>query len=244
MKRVPRYIAGLVAVIMVVALAGCAATVTSVRYAELDVQTKMTDTIFLEPVPPAQRTVFVQVRNTSDKPFFIEQDVKAAIASRGYRIVDDPNQAHYLLQANVLSVGHVDKAAYETAMSAGYGGVAAGAVAGALIGGPGHYGLGAAVGGVAAGALEAITGAATKVYWYAVITDVQVSERTRGITSSFTSHSKQGRGQRTYQQQTTTSHWKKYQTRISSSARKVNLSFQEALPLLRRGIIQAIAGIF
>lgn len=244
MKHIHKCLAGLVAVAMLVVMAGCAATMTSIRYGELDVQNKMSDTIFLDPVAPELRTVFVQVRNSSDKPFFIEQDVKAAIASRGYRIVDNPNHAQYLLQANVLSVGHVDKAAYETALGAGYGGVVAGAVTGAVIGGPGHRALGAAVGGVAVGAIEAITSAATKVYWYAVITDVQVSERTRGITSTFTSRSKQGRGQQTYQQQTSTSRWKKYQTRISSSARKVNLQFQEALPLLRQGITQSIAGIF
>lgn len=244
MSRIRTMLAGFVAICLLVVLAGCAATVTSLRYSDLDVQNKMSDSIFLDPVSPAQRTVFVQVRNTTDKPFFIDQDVKAAIAARGYQIVDDPAQAHYLLQANVLSVGMTDKAAYELASGAGFGGVIGGATAGALIGGPGHYGTGAAVGGLAVGAIEALTSASTKVNWYAVITDLQVSERTRGITTSFSSVSKQGRGQRTSQQQTSTSQWKKYTTRISSSARRVNLTFEEALPLLRQGITQSIAGVF
>ena len=225
---------------LLVALSGCAATVTQLRYGDLDVQNKMTQTIFLEPVAPAQRTVFVQVRNTSDKPFDIEYQVKAAIASRGYRVVDDPNQAHYMLQANVLSVGMVDKAAYETAMGAGFGGVVGGVVAGGLIGGN----TGAAVGGLTMGVLEAVTSASTKVNWYAVITDLQVSERARGVSQTFTSVAPQGAGQSITQQQSSTVGWRKYQTRISSSARKVNLAFEEALPLLRQGITQSVAGIF
>lgn len=237
-------IAALLVVTLMVIMSGCAATVTSIRYGDLDVQNKMSDTVFLDPVAPAQRTVYVQVRNSSDKQFFIEQEVKAAIASRGYRIVDNPNDAHYMLQANVLSVGHVDKAAYEIATGAGFGGAIVGATAGALIAGPSNYGVGAAVGGVALGAVEAITGAATKVYWYAVVTDVLVSERTRGITTRFSSTASRGKGQRTSQSQTSSSQWKRYTTRISSSARKVNLDFNEALPLLRAGITQSIAGIF
>lgn len=228
---------------LLVVLSGCAATVTHLRYGELDVQNKMSQSIFLEPVAPAQRTVFVQVRNTSDKPFDIEYQVKAAVAARGYRVVDDPNQAHYMLQANVLSVGMTDKAAYETAMGAGFGGVAGGAVAGALLGGS-RPGAGAAVGGLTMGIVEAVTSASTKVNWYAVITDLQVSERARGVSQTFTSVAPQGAGQSITQQQSSTVGWRKYQTRISSSARKVNLQFEEALPLLRQGITQSIAGIF
>jgi hypothetical protein len=38
--------------------------------------------------------------------------------------------------------------------------------------------------------------------------------------------------------------WKTYQTRILSSANKVNLDFDEALPALRAGVSQSIAGLF
>ena len=49
----------------------------------------MTDTVFLEPVSPHDRTILVQVRNTSDRADFdIADAVKASIAERGYRLVD------------------------------------------------------------------------------------------------------------------------------------------------------------
>lgn len=239
----------LLAVLALVAmLSGCAATATAIRYQDLDVQTKMSATIFLEPVPPHQRTIFIQVRNTSDKPFFIEQDVAASIAARGYQIVFDPNQAHYILQANILAVGRTDQSALENATGLGYGGVLAGATAGALLGhATGHSAwAGAAIGGLAMGAAEVVAGSATQVIWYAVVTDVQISERSRAaVSEQFSSTLRQGTAH-TYQQQRSAkmTDVMKYQTRISSSARKVNLQFPEAEPYLRQGLVQAIAGLF
>ena len=96
---------GIVAVVTIAFGAGCAATHTSIAKRDLDVQTKMSEAIFLEPVAPARRTVFVQVRNTSDRPGFdIEPSVKSAILARGYSVTDNPEIAHYKLQAQVLSV--------------------------------------------------------------------------------------------------------------------------------------------
>ena len=226
-------------------LAGCAATTTALRYKDLDVQTKMSDTIFLDPVAPDQRSIFVQVRNTSDKPFDIQGEVMSALMSKGYRVVSDPNQANYILQANVLAVGRTDQSALENATGMGFGGIAAGAAAGALLGGSRAW-QGAAVGGLAMGAAEAVTGSLVQVVWYAAITDVQISERVKGaVSEEFSSTMKQGSAQ-TYTKQRTasTSNVKKYQTRIASSARKVNLEFPEADPYLRQGLVQAISGMF
>jgi Enterobacterial TraT complement resistance protein len=68
-----------------VILSGCAAVHTSIAKKDLDVQTKMSDTVFLDPVGPDKKIVFVQIRNASDKPFDIEGPVVTAIAARGYR---------------------------------------------------------------------------------------------------------------------------------------------------------------
>ncbi|MEW5913591.1 MAG: complement resistance protein TraT [Thermodesulfobacteriota bacterium] len=226
-------------------LAGCAATYTGLRYKDLQVQNKMSASIFLQPVAPAQRTVFVQVRNTSDKAFDLQNEVATAIASRGYTVVADPNQAQYLLQANVLQVGEADQSALEKAGMFGFGGPLAGAAVGGVLGGS-RAGAGAAVGAVAAGAAEVISGALVKVVTYMVITDLQISERTAGgVSTTFRSDLRQGTGNTTVQQQTaSTGAWKQYQTRIVSSARQTNLTWPEAYPALRQGIAQAIAGVF
>lgn len=229
---------------LLIVLAGCAATTTAIRYGDLDVQTKMSNTIFLDPVAPAQRTVFVQIRNTTDKQLNIEPQIKGAIASRGYRITEDPSKAHYILQANVLQVGRTDKSALEQSQMAGFGGVVLGTGVGAVLGGDQAV-TGGVIGGLAGGAIEAISGSAVKVVWYSMITDIQLAERIKGaVSQQFKSQLKSGTSSTTTQTFADTTNMKKYQTRIVSSARKTNLEFQEALPHLEQGLINSIGGVF
>ena len=81
---------GMVGVLLLaLALAGCAAGATAMAKRKLDVQTRMTDTVFLDPVAPAERTVYVDIRNTSDRPDLdIAPQVRDAVAARGYRVVE------------------------------------------------------------------------------------------------------------------------------------------------------------
>lgn len=116
-------------------LSGCAAAVAALKYKDLEVQTRMSETIFLEPVAPEKKSVWIEVKNTSD------QDVDLAaliglLAAKGYKIVTDPNASHYRLQVNVLYVGKASQAAIENSLHAGFGGPLAGIIAGAGAGQP------------------------------------------------------------------------------------------------------------
>ena len=72
-------------------LSGCAAVHTSIAKKDLDVQTKMSDSIFLDPVEPDRKIVYLNVRNTSDKTNFdITPTVARALEGRGYRITTNP----------------------------------------------------------------------------------------------------------------------------------------------------------
>ena len=107
---------------LAMSLVGCAATQTMISKKDLNVQTKMSETIFLEPVRPDKKIAFVQVKNTSDKPELdINDQVVAAIASKGYTIVKDPDKANYLIQANILKVGNIDLRDAGTELDQGYG---------------------------------------------------------------------------------------------------------------------------
>ena len=81
----------------------------------------------------------------------------------------------------------------------------------------------------------------------AMITDLQIKERIRGAGKAKVSsnHSlrqgNSGGSQVSYDEE---SSYKTYQTRIGSSANKVNLAFEEALPELKKGLITSIAGLF
>jgi hypothetical protein len=239
----------MIAVWAMLLAAGCAATATGLGKRNLEVQTKMTDTIFLEPVSPQDRTIFVQVRNTSDQADFdIAEAVKASIAGRGYRVVERPEQAHYLLQANVLQVGRASPTAAEQTFAGGFGGTLIGGAVGAagariasddpraLIAG----GLvGAATSGIADSLIEDVT--------YTIITDVQISERAGEgvlVTERLDQNLRQGSGGSRIISATEIHDWKRYQTRIMSTANRTNLDFEDAAPELVAGLTRSISGIF
>lgn len=100
---------------------GCAATVTALKYKDLEVQTKMSETIFLEPVSPAERTVWIEVKNTSDQDVDLSP-LAGMLQAKGWKVVQDPDAAHYRLQVNVLYVGKASQAAIDNAVYAGFGG--------------------------------------------------------------------------------------------------------------------------
>lgn len=226
-------------------LNGCSAARVAISKRDLDVQTKMSATIFLDPVKSDQRTVYVQVRNTSDQQTMdLGPDIAEGVAGKGYQVVDDPDQAHYILQANVLYVGKSDPTANALTLQSGYGGAAAGALAG-FAGGGGGRGIIAA--GLLGGISDTVSGALVKDVYYTITTDIQIKERAdSGLQAmAATEHNLQqgtsGGTQVTYTEQTD---WKTYQTRIVSVANKVNLDFDEAAPALRQGLIRSLAGLF
>jgi len=230
-------------VVGAVALSGCAATQVALQHKDLSVQTKMSNTIFLNPVPPSEQTVYVQFKNTSDKTLNVpalEQEIDANLTNQGYRIVPY-NQAHYMLQINVLSVGKMSEAAAKQSLMGGYGGSVLGAASGALIGhSGGAAGAGALVGGIASMVADSLV----KDVTYAMITDVQVAERSKAaVTQQTNADLQQGTSTTTTQQISGTGHWVYYRTRIVSTANKVNLNFKDAIPTLQGQLVHSISGI-
>ncbi|HXH11202.1 MAG TPA: complement resistance protein TraT [Alphaproteobacteria bacterium] len=160
-------------------LSGCAAIHTSIAKQELDVQTKMSDTVFLDPVGPDKKVVFVQIRNTSDPAFDLEAPVVSAIAAKDYRITQDPDAAHFRFLENVLNVSTASPTGAEAALASGYGGVWAGSATGAAVGGVTHGWQGTAVGGVVGGMTETVANAAMKDVTFMVVTDIEITEQAK-----------------------------------------------------------------
>src|SRR5690606_3658199 len=237
------------ALVLALALSGCAATTTAIGKRTLDVQTKMTDSIFLEPVPARERTVLVEVRNSSDRADLdIAPAVRAALAARGYRLVDDLEDARFLLQANVLQVGRSSKAAAQGAVAGGFGSAVIGGAAGAGLGRVASDQTEAMIGGAVAGvAASAVADSFVQDVTYSIVTDVQVSERAGEgvmVTERMNQDLAQGSGGRRILSTSEVHDWKRYQTRIVSTANRVNLDFEDAAPDLVAGLTRAIAGIF
>ena len=205
-----------------ITLTSCTAIKTAVTKRKLDVQTKMSSTIFLDPVPSSLKTIYLQVRNTTDKEDFnLEGKLRESLRNKGYTIVQNPNIANYILQANILQAGRSDKSAANKSFLGGFGDEATAGAAGFVIGNRKGSVTGGVVGGIIAGGATLVTNALVKDIHYSVITDLQISEKLSGYSSR-----------------------KIHRTRILSSANKVNLKWEKAEPELEKGLAKSISGIF
>ena len=80
---------------------------------------------------------------------------------------------------------------------------------------------------------------------YTMVTDIQISEKTAtSVKTDNVAALKQGTSGYKVQTSTLTGSKHKYQTRVVSSANKVNLKFEEAKPLLEDQLAKSVANIF
>jgi hypothetical protein len=233
--------------VLIPLLSGCAATHIALSKKNLDVQTKMSASLFLDPVDDDKlKTVAIFVRNTSDKPDFeITESMRQALVAKGYQVVPKMNQAHYVLQVNILQVGKMSPSAAEASIYRGYGadGVALGAGAAYVASGNDKQIVGA---GILGGIASVVADSLVKDVTFALITDLQIRERAVGsmkVRSVSSHYNQSGTSGGTWSTSSEDSKWKTYQTRILSSANKVNLDFAEAAPELKSALAHSIAGI-
>ena len=246
-KQAKKYIVIAVITTSMGSLVGCNTTSKMIKHGKLEVETKMSETIFLDPIDDNKKTVLLQIRNTSDKSGLeIESKIRSAIESKGYRIVNSTQSANIMIQANVLQVGKSTLENPFQALTGGYGsgleGFATGAAIAGATGGSGRSMLGI---GLITGIGNTILDAAVEVVNFTMITDLQISEKADGeyVSESSDANLKQGTSgykKSTWEKKT---NWKKYQTRIMSVAKKTNLKFEEAEPKLTEGLVKSISGL-
>ena len=205
----------LFSLILIFTFVSCSTLHTVVSKRNLDVQTKMSDTIWLEPAAANERTVFVQIRNTSGKNLNIEQKI-----------------------TNVDKVNlDSDNGFSDAALGAGIGGVLGAQRSGGVSTAIG-WGLAGAAIGTLADALVDDTA-------YAMVTDILITEKTgRNVQTSTRNSVKQGNSGSMTSTSTASSNMEKYSTRVLSTANQVNLNFNSAIPLLEDELGKVIAGIF
>lgn len=235
-----------VSLISILSLTSCSTTTKLIKHGKLEVQTKMSDTIFLDPIDDNEKTVLLQIRNTTDKSDLdIAAQVKAAVQDKGYKVVTNPKLASIMIQANILQVGKTTLQNPFESLTGGYGsgleGFGAGAALSGAFGGSNSGMLGA---GLFAGAANSILDASVEVVNFVMITDLQISEKANDIIVDESSNAnlKQGTSfkKNSWKEKT---NWKRYQTRIISVAKKTNLKFKDAAPELVSGLVSSISGI-
>jgi hypothetical protein len=246
-KQAQKYIVVAVLATGMSSLIGCQTTTKIIKHGKLEVETKMSSSIFLDPIEDSKRTILLQIRNTSDKSGLdIESKIRLAIENKGYTIVNSPKQANIMIQANILQVGKSTLENPFEALSGGYGsgleGFAAGAALAGATGGSGRSMLGI---GLIAGIGNTILDAAVQVVTFTMTVDLQISEKADGeyVNESSDASLKQGTSgfkKSTWEMKT---NWKKYQTRIMSVGKRTNLKFEEAEPKLTEGLVKSISGL-
>ncbi len=225
-------------------ISGCGAASTAIEKRNLEVQTKMSDTVFLEPVSPDKRIVYLRVRNTTDKDIQVEQAIKNSIESNGFRVTNNPDEAYFMIQANVLQIGKTDATDKDSALKSGFGGGLLGAGISLATGGSGNnIGIGAAIGAI----VGVVADTMVKDIYYSMVTDIEIRQRPttdENIYQSEKNYSEQGTTSTIRQNvSTNNAQWKIYRTRVVSTANQVNLEFEEAQSELTKGLARSLSGL-
>lgn len=225
---------------------GTTATGEKVAISKKDIhaKTKMSETIFLEPVAPEEQIIYFRFRNTSDEELYVAEKLKREFENKGFVVTRNPKEANFMVQANLLKVGEMDENEQKNYLGAGFGVGAAAAGATLLTGGGGHRAGAAGLIGLAVGL--AVEAARVKDVHYALVTDVEIRQRPmKGeiVTQSDNQSGQMGRGSVSRQSSSVSGvQWKKYRTRIVSSAYAPGLDFEQAQPFLEDGLVKALGG--
>lgn len=248
------------AVGLMMIFAGCATS-------ELQTSSKMSQSVFINPVAKSKRLIFVSSKNTSGQKINLEKTIISELEAKGYTVVDDPEMATYVLLTNVL---YCDKKQENNAT----GGALAGGVAGAGVSGynnnSGGQMVGAAIGTAVVGGLLAKL---TEDTIYQMQVDIVIREKSNstvaasnitasgqagvsdsnkaGFVNSFggdvkdvnaTGHLKSNIANANSQEYET--NFIEHKTTLFAEATKMDLTLAQATPILERQISVQIAGLF
>lgn len=215
---------------------------------DVHAKTKMSDSVFLEPVAPKDQIIYFKFRSTADEELNVDSKIRAKFEQMGFKVTRNPKEANFMVQANFLKVGEMDEAEQKGYLNQGYTSAAIGA---ATLGGISMLGNGSHRGSMAAAGVGLLAGLAYNALkvediHFALVTDVEIRQRlAEGETGvqHDTAANKQGMSASNNQSFTNKNvQWKTYRTRIVSSAYGPGLEFPVAQPFLEDGMVKAIAG--
>ena len=234
--------------IILTVLGGCSAMHTSISKRNLDVQTKISTSIFVDPVPAAQRKIYLEVR--SGVMEFDRNSFRQALSTQlvnsgnGYTLTDDPKKAQYSMSVFVRNLEKTTPSDAASALGAGFQGAGIGAAASMATGGSYRNAAGA---GLVAGLVSTAANAFVQDVMYLLVADIQIKERAgKGVivrrdSKVNTKTSDDGGTTQTYSEAT---NQKEYRTRVVTTANKANLELAEAQPLMFEKTAYAMSSFF
>jgi len=157
-------------------------------------QAQASNTIFLQPTK--EKTVYIELRNASDNPYVLLSGLPDRLTQKGYTIVQDPEQAHFLVQVTTVFAAKAKPGTtLDGLVAGGFGSMIGGGIGTAIAASRGT-GFGMIPGGAAVGAITGfIASKATEDTTLSIVTDCQITERTKEqVEQVVLSHIVQGGG--------------------------------------------------
>ncbi|MBX7491161.1 complement resistance protein TraT [Helicobacter turcicus] len=250
----------IIGIFSVLLFSGCVTT-------SLQTKVTMAQSVFIDPVNATQKIIYVAVRNTSGQNINLQSKIEQHLQQKGYQITQNPDNATFILQANIL---YCDVKQENNAQDAAILGAAAGA-------GVGIYNHSSATGGVVGGLAGAVVGGLagklTEDKIFQMQVDINIRQKTNarvwadngqsigqakvsnqkraGFLNSFGGNVRdtQGGGNlqsniQNYDNQSYERDYIQKQTTLLAEATKLNLTLQEAIPVLEDKVSSQISGIF
>jgi F0F1-type ATP synthase membrane subunit c/vacuolar-type H+-ATPase subunit K len=195
---------------------------TSKKQNALEVETLLSQSVFLRPTVPGERSMYIRFSSTADKPVDLEglqKQLAERFRAKGFRITS-PENANFMLQINILSISRTSKSLTKEAVSNGFG--AAVAIANAAVGPAGN---------VVGTAAESATSIFFRDNYFNMITDILITERTPRINQLKGEPSEEAK-------------WKENPTRALSSAKDTNANQDECIDNLEENLLRVLNGLF
>ena len=253
MLAITRFYRILIVAVITIALGGCSAVHTMVAKRHLDIQTKISTAVFVDPVKRAKRTVYVDIRSgvmEFDRNA-LSRAVKDAFVgnANGYTITDDPDDAQYQMNIFVINLERSSPTAAEAALNQGYrGDVGSGAAAGIIVGAQrGGTATSAVTGGLIGSIGTTAANAFVQDTTFMLVADVQVKEKAaagvivRKDSKISAKVSDAGTSTQTVSEATDK---KEYRTRIVTTANQANLDLVDAQEQMFKKTAYAMASFF
>ncbi len=231
-------------------LSGCAALHTSIAKRNLNVQTIVSNAIFVDSATPGKRTVYVEVRSSViefDRRKFKREIIKSFLSNEnGYSITNDPDTAQYHLSISVLNLEKTtpDIAAAILKKEFIEHSQQQAIMAGALLGEKSGHSTETAI-------LFAVANTIANAYvsdvTYMLVADVQIKEQTREgvfVRQDSKINNKLSDSGSSTQRISEITNQKVYRTRIVTTANKSNLELSEAEDLMFKKTAYAMSGFF
>jgi hypothetical protein len=231
-------------------LMGCSAMSTVMKKQDLVVNSQLSHSVVLEPMMVSDRVVYAQIRDMSGNSLRrgFQVALEKELAIEGIKVTKDPKEANLMLNATIIQAGKTTAEDVNTALSAGVQSALAGGAIAGLAGG--NFVASASIA-LAAGAAGFVADSFVDDSYYSFVMDIQLRERPLegdDISNSIDNATNKSTAVSTSATKSTVKrgsnyNWIVHDSRIVSTANQINLTMEEAMPLVTQKTVSSLTNM-